>query len=321
MKGLLALGLAGLFLAWAIYGPNLGGTDALEEASGIARLGSDLLIVDDGVAGSYFRHPVDGFDGGLLEIGPGRLDRITIANAGLAIDLESIDVLADGRIVVLSERLRSLVSKDGLVAEYDDPFGEFGNVGLEGLAVRAMGGGDSRIAVLWEGGYPNDRDLMSQIRSAVDGVPLRPVIVVHDLEARTLGLEVRSKNVSDIVKLDLPKIKGKKYKGHRFKAPDLVWHEPKGKGSGKWGFIVLLSSESDAERDQLRHRWLQRYDAKGRMVGDPLDLDSFVPKELKGANWEGLGWFEENESLVLIYDSKPRNPPSALVVELPKNWR
>ncbi len=66
----------------------------------------------------------------------------------LAVDLEAIDVLADGRVVVISERLRSMVSKDGVVVGYDDPFAEFGERGLEGLAVRKVDDKTSKVAVL-----------------------------------------------------------------------------------------------------------------------------------------------------------------------------
>jgi hypothetical protein len=54
-----------------------------------------------------------------------------------------VDILGDGRIVALSERLRSLISTDDLVVQYDDP--------LAGLAVRRLDADGSQVAVLWEG--------------------------------------------------------------------------------------------------------------------------------------------------------------------------
>jgi hypothetical protein len=52
--------------------------------------------------------------------------------AKLQVDLEAVDILADGRVVALSERLHALVSDGGLVAEYPDFLGEVGGIGLEG---------------------------------------------------------------------------------------------------------------------------------------------------------------------------------------------
>jgi hypothetical protein len=55
------------------------------------------------------------------------VQRVSLANAPLAADLEGLDRLADGRLVFLSERLRSLVGENSLIAEYDSFFGEFAN--------------------------------------------------------------------------------------------------------------------------------------------------------------------------------------------------
>src|SRR5262245_46936237 len=106
----------------------------VSEASGIVRNGNELLIVDDSDPGAYYRYPIDA-TGPSVPIEPSRLVRVQWPEIGLAADLESIDVLADGRIVLLSERLRSLVDEHGVVMEYDDPLTEIGERGLEGLAI------------------------------------------------------------------------------------------------------------------------------------------------------------------------------------------
>ena len=68
-------------------------------------------------------------------------------------------------------------------------------------------------------------------------------------------------------------------------------------------------------------RGLQRFTIAGKPVGTPLDLNKGVPPHLKRANWEGLGWFEEGKSLVLIHDKPPEGPPTALIVDLPDDWK
>ena len=45
---------------------------------------------------------------------------------------------------------------------------------------------------------------------------------------------------------------------------------------------------------------------------------------LDDANWEGLGWFESGESLVLVHDKKNKLPdgnPAAVILPLPEAWR
>jgi hypothetical protein len=41
----------------------------------------------------------------------------------------------------------------------------------------------------------------------------------------------------------------------------------------------------------------------------------------QNVNWEGLGWFDEGESLVIIYDAVPADPPVAFVIPIPAAWR
>ena len=41
----------------------------------------------------------------------------------------------------------------------------------------------------------------------------------------------------------------------------------------------------------------------------------------ENVNWEGLDWFEEGESLITIYDKKPIDPPCALVIQIPQEWK
>lgn len=317
-----------LAIAWTSQGFAQTNDSKITEASGIARLGKNLIIVDDEAAGAYFRVPIDAPDASLITADPGHTTKVPMPNAELAIDLEGIDVLADGRVVVLSERLRALVTEDGGLIEYPNPLAEFGNMGLEGLAVRPLPDGSSRIAVLWEGGYPEHwdvpwqlRDLSTQQQTTVGRTSLRPVVVVHDLEAGKSSMEIKR---VDPIFLKVPTPAGDEPEAQRFRAPDLVWHELSGGGSENWGFIVLLSSKNAVENRSFAHKWLQRFDGTGEPFGEPVEIKSLLPEQadskLKTANWEGLGWFEHGRRLVLIHDDYPKGTPTAVVVNLPTEW-
>lgn len=292
----------------------------VEEASGIARLGPDLLIVGDDDPGAYYRVTLSDQKGPAIPIDSSKVMRVALPRGTLALDLEAIDVLADGRIVVLSERLRALISEDGVVAEYDHPLSEFGNRGLEGLAVRRLGDGSSRIAVLWEGGYPEYKDVLGQLQRPVGRLPLLPVILVHDLKPGKNAGKIKAKHTRKRIELDVPKPTGQEPQAQRFRAPDLVWHHLGEKGCG---FIVLLSSQNSPEvgKTKYMHTWLQRFTIDGRSLGEPLDLKRLLPTHLKKANWEGLGWFEDCETVVIIHDKPPKGPPTAFIVALPDSWK
>jgi len=294
---------------------------ALAEASGIARVGNSLLIVDDDTPGTYFRLPLRGSEGSLIPIDPRRLQRIRWPQEKLALDPESIDQLADGRIVLLSERLRALIGERGVVAEYEGPLAEFGGHGLEGLAVEPLEGGASRVAVLWEGGYPDYDRVPPQLRPRVGRTSLRPVILVHDLKRGEAGRKVLMRDAVHLIELEVPVPAGAEPEAQRFRAPDLVWYKWPCIRSKERGFIVILSSQSSAEKQEYQYHWLQRFTIEGKPVGEPIDLDALAPAEFKGANWEGLAWFEEGKSLVLIHEKLSLPRLAALVVQLPEDWR
>ena len=296
------------------------------EASGVTRLGGDLLIVTDEEPGAYYRFDLAGIKvkDEPIPIEPSRLTRVAFPSASFALDLEAIDVLADGRVVVLSERLRALIAEDGKVIQYDDPLSEIGERGLEGLAVRGEAG-RSLVAVLWEGGYLLKKDLPAQLHKHVGNRSFQPVIVVQALEAGALNKKQRMRDTPthDIIMLDVPRPDGDEPQAQRFRAPDFVWHRWERDGQQEWGFIVLLNSMS-ADPVRFEHLWLQRFNYEGRPIGDPLDLDTLAPAELKGFNWEGLGWYEEGKSLVLIHDTPQKLPdglPAGFVIGLPDDWK
>ena len=310
------------------------------EASGVTRLRDELLIVSDAAPGTVYRFSVERDAVNVISISPDKLRATVFASSALALDFEAVDVLADGRVVALSERLRALVAEDGIVVQYDDPFGELGERGLEGLAVRTDGQ-ESVVAVLWEGGYPGYFDLPAQLREQLGGKPLKPVVFVHDLEANTSPGKVKI-HEGTAIELSVPTPPDSKHQtppmAQRFRAPDLVWHSWRGDARENiWGFIVLLNSQNSplppldgtVEKATFGPRWLQRFDLSGNPVGDPIDIDSAV-RGVKGdavlddANWEGLGWFETGESLVLVHDKKNKLPdgnPAAVILPLPEGWR
>jgi hypothetical protein len=306
----------------------------VKEASGITKLGNDLLIVSDDDAGAYYTYSLDAPavpDKGLITISgepPKILKRVELLCGQLALDLESIDVLADGRIVVLSERSHSLITEDGIVADYSDPLSDFGNRGLEGLAVRSLEDGSSRIAVLWEGGYPEYKDVPVSMRKELKRFAIKPFIWIHDLKPGADGIEIRMKykdkySLKEVI-LNVPEPEGEEPDAQRFRAPDLVWHKLK---ENEWGFIVLLNSQNSPEsgKTEYKHIWLQRFTADGQPYGSAYDLKQValkdLPKKIINANWEGLGWFEEGKRLVLIHDKPPKGNPTAVVINLPEDWK
>ncbi|MBI1983303.1 MAG: hypothetical protein HYS61_03800 [Acidobacteria bacterium] len=208
-----------------------------------------------------------------------------------------------------------------MIAEYQPPLAEFGNRGLEGLAVERRADGSSRVAVLWEGGYPEFHLVPPPLRERLGRVSLRPFILVHHLKAGESGIPVEMRDAERVVELEVPVPDGKEPEAQRFRAPDLVWHRWPSGGEDTTGFIVLLSSQNSAGAREYAFHWLQRFTADGKPVGEPLDLDSLVPQEFKGANWEGLAWFEEGKSLVVIHEKGPMPAVVALIVPLPEAWR
>jgi hypothetical protein len=311
----------------------------IEEASGVIRLGDHLLIVGDDEPGTYYRVPLAGVTPPRLPLEPSTLRPVRVANAEQVTDLEAVDVLADGRIVLLSEDLRALVDAEGVVARYDEGWSELGGRGLEGLAVRPGPEGGSRVAVVWEGGYLSARRLPPETREQLARSARRPRVLVHDLAAgeRDVTVDPRAATTID---LQPPRPRGEEPTAQRFRCPDLVWHRWSIDGEEQWGFLALLSSQwgeepeagSDAEcprrvnGEPLRYcyLWLQRFTIDGRPFGDPLDLDPFFPEATRHSNWEGLGWFVPGESVVLVYDERlarrKLDPQEALVVPLPPGW-
>jgi len=242
--------------------------------------------------------------------------------AGLLIpDLEGVDRLADGKLVFLSERLRSLVGEDGIIAEYDSLLGEFANRGLEGVAVRPLPGGISRIAVLWEGGYPDYASVPWSLRSTAGRQSMRPLVVVHDLNSGVRGVELKMRDAKLAVELEVPEPAGEEPEAQRFRAPDLVWTRSRNGSADDWIFLVLIVSQDSVESPQYLYHWLQRFDLQGKTVGAPLDLAQFLPKEISHANWEGLSWFEPGTSLVLVHEGNRRLPAHAFILNLPEDWQ
>jgi hypothetical protein len=334
----------------------------IREASGIARDGDRLLMVGDDADGRYFEIHMDDTDRPIIPIVPEKVREVVMAGAGMAMDLEAIDLMADGRVAVLSEQQRCLIaplhpgdSRYVVIAEYDRVFTEFGNLGLEGLALTEGEGGRTKVAVMWEGGYPVLGDVPPPLRARVGGMSLKPVVVIHEIE----GGEAVPGRIGPLktVTLQVPEPPGDEPFAQRFRGTDLVWHRWKEGGEWKDGFIVLLMSMNappagSGEPVEYMHKRLQRFGLNGEPVGDPLDLKEAcrsvmgesaeeVCRDLKAGmadhlrdvisriegsrgeeiNWEGLDWFEEGERLITIYDTWPKDPPFALIIQIPEAWK
>ena len=293
----------------------------IREASGVLRQSDTLLVVDDSIAGAYFSVSIAGEKGPLIPLQGTEVRRIPLPACRMVPDFEGINRLVDGRLVFLSERLRSLVGEDGLIAEYDSVLGEFANRGLEGVAVRPMPGGVSRVAVVWEGGYPDLPSLPWSLRSTVGRQAMRPLVVVHDLSPGAHDLELKMNDAKLAVELEVPKPAGEEPDAQRFRASDLVWTRLQNASAQDWYFLVLISSQNSSEHPKFLNHWLQRFDLNGRTIGEPLDLAQFLPKEISHANWEGLSWFEPGKSLVLVHEGNRRQPPHAFILNLPDDWQ
>jgi len=309
-----------LFFLAACTAPSGDSTTEIREASGVIRQSDSLLVVDDSVSGAYFTVPIGREKGPMISLQGAGVRRIPLA-CPLVPDFEGVDRLADGKLVFLSERLRSLVGEDGLIAEYDSLLGEFANRGLEGVAVRPLPGGISRIAVLWEGGYPDYASVPWSVRSTVGRQGMRPLVVVHDLNSGVRGVELKMRDAKLAVELEVPKPAGEEPEAQRFRAPDLVWTRSRNGSVEDWSFLVLITSQDSVDRPQYLYHWLQRFDLQGKTVGEPLDLAQFLPKEISHANWEGLSWFEPGKSLVLVHESNRQLPAHAFILNLPEDWQ
>jgi hypothetical protein len=290
-------------------------------ASGVARDGNFLLIAADKVPGFYFRYPLNPEKGPRIPLEAEKVERMPLSETTIALDLEGISVLADGRVVVLSEALFSLISETGTVVRYPESFTEFGGIGLEGVAVRKNYDGSSRVAVVWEGGYPEIEKIPFQLKKAAEEIAFRPVVLVHNIKPNDKNVVLASKDLR-IFELKVSDFPGSEPKAQRFRAPDLVWHQLRKKdGTTEWGFIVLLSSQSGGLKREYKHLWLQRFDDSGRSFGNPIDFKSKLPPDLRTMNWEGLSWYEPGKSLVLSFDNSAEQSPEVYIVELPQDWK
>jgi hypothetical protein len=280
---------------------------AVVEISGVVRAGNALALVSD-KSGSIYILPVPS---GWPVTGPTPFRGMIsfesakpLVEQGLgALDLESLDLLADGTFVVLSERLGALIANGELLAVYPTQLGPIGGRGLEGLAVR----NDGTVAVVWEGGWLNTRALPTAIRGvgALGGGPLNPVLCIHELPAEPAVVCI---GAGAMVPLEVPDVP---VAGHAFRAVDLVWAE-----SGD-ELIVLLGSGNQAD-NEFKYRWLQRFSTFGTAIGEPINLcdPGLFPDSLQiraQNNFEGLGWFDA-ETLVLVNDTN--GPTSAVLIEV-----
>lgn len=143
----------------------------------------------------------------------------------------------------------------------------------------------------------------------------------------------------------------------RFRAPDLVWHIWHNESELDTGVIVLMNSENAPLRGsgvkrEYKYKLLQRFTLSGEPVGDAIAINDIVKpiftnvtpaqtrswsvamrdhfanvkslldeQNWENVNWEGLGWYVRGESLILIYDAVPADPPIAVVIPIPESWK
>lgn len=293
--------------------------ETVTELSGVVRVGDELLLVADNLPGIIFRHPVPTAAAGTVNLDPAALHRTPLTGGALALDPEEVDILADGRIVLLSERLHCLIGEQGVIVQFASFTTEFGNRGLEGLAVRPLADGASRIAALWEGGQPFAHDLPAAIECALSNPKpvLPPFVVYHDLPAG--GHTGWAAGNPVILRLPAPPDPR-----HFLRAPDLLWCRLPGL-EADWGLLALLSSDVLAQHRASgerpgRYNALQRFTVWGEPVGSPLWLVDAFGAELGDDNWEGIAWLDEGSRIILVADRKEGANPLA-IVDLPEEWR
>lgn len=290
----------------------------VDEVSGILAENKDLYVVDDSVSSAYFHLTLPPDHGRVIPLN--NLHSMSISlPSGIWVDLEAIGRLADGRIVVLSERLRGLIGEQGPILEYDYPLSEFGRRGLEGLAIRPLPDGSSRIAVLWEGGYPSASSIQPQIQASAGTASMKPLLFVHDLGPGETTDRVRWSDGLIRTELQVPIPEGAEPAAQRFRAPALVWHRPA--SAAEWSFIVLITSENATSKVEYRYHWLQRFNLRGQPIGEPLDIATLAPADIASANWEGLAWFEPGKSLIMVHEGFRDLPPHAFIFDIPEDWK
>ncbi|MEM8686886.1 MAG: hypothetical protein AAGF81_06140 [Pseudomonadota bacterium] len=338
----------------SVFGSAVIGAE-LQETSGVVRSGDDLLMVGNEDAGTLFRYTMPDPSKRVfaLEAATARYEQIK-SGAHLARDLEDIAILADKRVVLLSEELSLLLDMNGnIVVDYDGPFASFGNRGLEGVDVRpdATGQGEalaSRIAVVWEGGNPQRKKLLWGLQGLAEKKgELRPVVLTHTLKAGQTGLSVkagmkkqkdgkpghenfRKELKAELFELDVPQPPDHVDQGRVYRVPALVWKKLKVGAETQWGFIALLSVYKKSQN--IDEKRLHKFKANGKRCGKPLKLDALfedankhrhasAPKAKVSWNWEGMSWFDDKrKSLVLVPDRDKDDKASAVVITPAADW-
>jgi hypothetical protein len=232
------------------------------------------------------------------------------------LDLEGIALLTIGTPLGISERQRSLVSRAGVIAQYPASMSELGNRGLEGVAIRRASDSAAEVAVVWEGGFPERRvpRQLDQLAGFLTS-PLQPMICVHSIGLSLVPEANREpcRDGNGLVSLALPNPPDS---SQRFRVPDLVWL-PNGKG-----FLALLSSQNatSSAHVEYKYKWLQKFDRTGRPVGIRINLCSILPAPLRNGrsgNVEGLSWYDEGKSVVLVNDF---SGPATVVILAVEPW-
>ena len=99
------------------------------EASGIARIDNTLLIVGDDADGRYFVLPLRERSGPIIPIDPETVEEVVLPHAELAMDLEAIDELADGRVYTGRQAFElGLVDELGIPADAIAKAAELGGI-------------------------------------------------------------------------------------------------------------------------------------------------------------------------------------------------
>ena len=142
----------------------------------------------------------------------------------------------------MSERLRAVVRDWQTLVEFQEPFTELGNRGLEGLSIRpSEKPGWSSVIVCWEGGFPEEKDLPFLPGKTLPSQYQNPVVVKFKIDNFSQPLEAKSeaKKKGHIAVHQYDVIIPQE-DGWAFRLTDLVWH------------CLLYTSPSPRDRQKSR---------------------------------------------------------------------
>ena len=239
------------------------------------------------------------------------------------LDVESIESDDQGRIFLLSELTRSVYSSNGVELVLPDEFSEVGGKGAEGIALKPFKNVKNAYesVVVWEGGFMDTRKLMVDFKvplfncyDSVYQVTYNPRFRIDTFPILNMNKSVKTKKTKKLNLDSLYSWTTTHYSYPKdttihigYRATDVVWYKNE--------LVVLLSAARRSTKEDTIYfdlKVLQKFDREGNPTSSPYDLKVHRRTMCQKLNWEGMDWYEENESLVFVNDA-PSDKPTQLV--------